>query len=138
VKPITAGQLLRNMNLDLSRLRRFGHAIARLRRMGLDNTLLQQIIAAGPDQGYQIADAILDAAHPRGEIWQLNRAEGNIHGVSRRIGETGARSQFGHGGNVTIVVKGLMMADQRQMARIIQKILADLKRHNGGADLGLA
>lgn len=135
VKPPTGAQLLRNLRLDLGRLKAFGHVLGRLRHMGLDQALISQLIAAGPDQGYQIAEAILDAG--RGEIRQLDRTENQIWQAGVGIGKTAARSHFGSGVNVIMNFNGFIAGNPRAIAREIQKLLADLRRANGGKALGL-
>jgi hypothetical protein len=135
LRPVSGRQILHNLRVDLGRLRRFGEVLGKLRRMGLDDTLIQQLIAAGPDQGFQIAEAILDAG--RSEVHALDRTERGIRRAGISIGKTAARSQFGNGVTQVINFNGFIAGNPRDIAREIRKLLLELRRSQGGKALGI-
>lgn len=91
--PASAGMVLANMRARLTAVRKFGRYLVDLKKLGLNNASLQDVIAAGPVAGSQIAAALL--AQGRRAIRQVNTLESAYGRASAQVGQVGARSQFG-------------------------------------------
>jgi hypothetical protein len=89
----TASGIVANMRAKLQQVRQFGQQLASLKKLGLNNSSLQEILAAGPDAGGQIAAALL--AQGQSAIGQVNQLERQYMAASTGVGRTAAESQFG-------------------------------------------
>lgn len=89
----TAAGITGYLSERLRKIKEFGQQLAELKRLNLNNASLQEIIAAGPDSGSQIAAALL--AEGQKAVSQVNTLEAQLSIESKRIGTTGAESQFG-------------------------------------------
>lgn len=92
-KPTTAQSVIGNMSARLATIKKFGQQLQDLRSLGLNNTSLQDIIAAGPEAGSQIAAALLKEG--ASAIGQVNDLESQLAGAASGIGDFSAQSQFG-------------------------------------------
>lgn len=93
---VTAQGVLANMGTRLEAIKKFGSQLGELRKLGLNNTSLQEIIAAGPEAGSQIAAALIAAGKdaitgPGG----VNDLENQLRFFSNAVGDIGTRSQYG-------------------------------------------
>lgn len=73
----------------------FNNVIARLKAAGLGETALQQIIAAGPETGSKIGQAILSAG--KAGIQQINTLQTTLNRAATRAGQTAANSLYAAG-----------------------------------------
>lgn len=130
---LTGGTLLSGLHAELAKIRKFNGAIRRLARLGLDKALLQQIIAAGPDRGLQMAEAILSG--PANEIGRLDATERHIQRASASLGVTAENEMYGAGRDAGRgLIRGLeaqASAIRRLMERIARDMVRTLKRELG-------
>jgi hypothetical protein len=84
--------IIRNMNKLLTKLKSFSTNVKQLATMGLDPSLLQQIITAGPMAGSRIASALV--AGGAGALSTINAGFGQASSLASEIAETGVRSLF--------------------------------------------
>lgn len=85
--------IIRNMDKLLARVRAFSTNISQLSSMGLNPTLLAQVIQAGPVAGARLA-ANLVAGGAEG-LARINAGFGEIQTLGSDIGLTGTQSRFG-------------------------------------------
>jgi hypothetical protein len=90
----SVNSITRNIKKLLERTRDFAANITSLSQQGLNNDLLQQIIAAGPMQGGRLAQALAGAGG--GVIGGLNQAFGEFGGIASDIAGVGTGSAFGN------------------------------------------
>jgi hypothetical protein len=104
--------VLGNMQAKLTAVKSFGTDLTQLRKLGLNNAVLQDIIAAGPIQGDQIAKAILNAAGGGASgVASINKANTDLMAAGAVVGNAASQSQYGMTGkqaegviNTTITV----------------------------------
>lgn len=89
----TAAGIVQQFRSRVAQVRAFGQQLRQLKALGLNNASLQQIIAAGPEAGAQIAGALL--AEGRSAISEVNTLEGQFMRAAANVGAIGAESQFG-------------------------------------------
>lgn len=92
-KSLTGKGLLADLQGKGADLGKFGALIATLRKRGVDETLIEQIVAKGPDQGIGIAQAILDGGLAL--INALNKAQWALEAQANAIGAGVATAQYG-------------------------------------------
>lgn len=92
-KSLTGKGLLADLQGKGADLGKFGALIATLRKRGVDETLIEQIVAKGPDQGMGIAQAILDGGLAL--INALNKAQWALEQQANLIGAGVATAQYG-------------------------------------------
>jgi hypothetical protein len=117
----TAKNILADVRRRLGNIRAFANAITRLKKLGLNNTMLQDLINAGPEEGLLLARAMESA----GFVKEANALQRQINVQAARVGAVGAQSQFGGPGQqvkIDIVLDG----------KTVQTALVSLKRAQGG------
>jgi phage-related protein len=87
----------------------FNTTIAKLKAAGLGETALQQIIAAGPETGSKIGQAILGAG--KAGIAQINKLQTTLNRAANQAGVTAANSLYAAG---ISAAKGLVAGLQQQ------------------------
>lgn len=88
--------ILGNMQAKLGAIKAFGSDLQRLRKLGLNNAVLQDIISAGPIQGDQIAQAILNTAKGGAAgVAQVNQAQRELVTAGGVVGDAASQSQYG-------------------------------------------
>lgn len=85
--------IIRNMDKLLSRLRTFSTNITQLSSMGLNPTLLQQVIQAGPVAGARLAASLVSGGADA--LSRINAGFGEIQTLGSEIGMTGTQARFG-------------------------------------------
>lgn len=90
---VTGSSVIASMASRLATVRNFGKQLKDLAALGLNNASLQDIIAAGPEAGSQIAAALLKDG--KSAIDEVNSLESQLGAASRDIGVTAADSAFG-------------------------------------------
>ena len=129
------------MKSYLGTLKSFGGDVAKLRKEHLNKDVMAQIIAAGPEQGDQIAKSILGG---KGGAGAVNKLWKDIQKASKGLGAQAAMAQYGgqlsqdlkHGqvsiGGVTINVSvgggkgGTLELTREQIAQIVAQVQAAL------------
>jgi hypothetical protein len=84
--------ITRNMQKLLARTRTFATNIAQLGQMGLNSTLLQQVIAAGPVAGSQLAAALVSGGSSF--IGEINSSFGEFGNLASSIAGVGTQAAF--------------------------------------------
>lgn len=92
-KSLTGKGLLADLQQKGADLAKFKGLIEQLRKANVDDSLIQQIIAAGAGQGSQIAQAILGGGLAM--VNALNKAQWELEKQANLIGAGEASSQFG-------------------------------------------
>lgn len=77
----------------LRKIKEFGKVIGDLKKLGLNNASLQEIISAGPEAGTAIATALI--AEGKKAVSEVNTLESQIRSSATSAGTLGAESQFG-------------------------------------------
>lgn len=85
--------IIRNMDKLLARVRAFSTNISQLSTMGLNPTLLAQVIQAGPVAGARLAAGLV--AGGADALARINTGFGEIQTLGSEIGMTGTQAQFG-------------------------------------------
>lgn len=128
-----SGDMLANLKSSLSQIKRFGAALKRLKKLGLAKGLLDQIVQMGPDQGLQVAEALLEG--PVSVIRQLDSTQSQINKASRGIGRQAADEMYDSGKAAGKgFLKGLEEQQkhlERLMARIAKAMIRSLRRELG-------
>jgi len=91
--PVTADGVRSYLKERLALFQALAGKVSRLRKAGLPNAFLQDVISAGPDGGNKLADALL--AGGAGFFGQLRSLDRQLNATAGAIGATGAQSQFG-------------------------------------------
>jgi hypothetical protein len=125
--------ITRNMGKLLEKTKSFASNIAKLSGLGLNSTLLQQVIQAGPMAGSQLASAIVGGGS--GFINQLNEAFnefGNLAGGIAGIGTERAFATQQTVNNYSIEVTG-GVATSSDVGRAVVNAIKDFERQSGTA-----
>jgi prepilin signal peptidase PulO-like enzyme (type II secretory pathway) len=85
--------ITRNMEKLLVKVRSFASNVSKLSSMGLDPSLLQQVIAAGPLAGARLAQTLV--AGGANALGSINAGFAEIGSLSSMIAQTGTESRFG-------------------------------------------
>jgi hypothetical protein len=115
--------ITRNMQKLLAKTRSFATNIAQLGQMGLNSTLLQQVIAAGPMAGAQLASAIVSGGSSF--VAQLNAGFAEMGSLAGSIASTGTQSAFGNAqtvNNYSIAVTGGLATSADVGAQVVKAI----------------
>jgi hypothetical protein len=88
----SVNSISKNIQKLLTRTKEFAKNITSLSQQGLNETLLQQVIGAGPMEGGKLAQALAGAGG--GFINELNQAYGEFGGIASDIAGVGTRSAF--------------------------------------------
>lgn len=84
--------IIRNMDKLLAKTKTFSQNISKLSAMGLDATLLQQVIQAGPLAGARLAEGLV--AGGAESLARINAGFGEIQGLGSEIGMTGTAARY--------------------------------------------
>src|SRR5581483_9577962 len=145
--PLTGAGILSGLKSQLNAIRNFGHDIQRLKKLGLDKNLLNQIIQAGPVQGAQIAAAILQAVgtdtggvggakgtkgHLPSIIDQLNATQAQITKASGQVASQATKAMYDSGEAAGKgMVAGLKKQEKeidKEMQRIADTLVKRIKK----------
>jgi hypothetical protein len=86
--------ITRNMDKLLVRLRSFATNISKLSGMGLNASLLQQVISAGPMAGARLAESLVMGG--AGALAAINAGYSEFGVLSGQIAQTGTEAMFGN------------------------------------------
>ncbi|MBA9005913.1 hypothetical protein [Thermomonospora cellulosilytica] len=128
--PRTAEALATALRNRLALLKEFQSDVAALARRGLSRDLLDQIIAAGPEQGAALADALLSG--PDSVIRDLNRTSKEIATTAQSLGRQSADLLFDSGRRAGAGFLEGLKAQQKDieklMRQIAEQVAATVKR----------
>jgi prophage DNA circulation protein len=129
----SVNSITRNISKLLERTKGFARSISQLSGLGLNSTLLQQVIQAGPMAGSQLASALVGGG--AGFIGQINRAYGEFGDLAGGIAGTGTTAAFGTQqtvNNYSIEVTG-GLATGSDVGRAVVNAIRDFERQSGSA-----
>jgi TP901 family phage tail tape measure protein len=132
---VYSGNILAGMKADLSSISQFTAAVKKLGHMGLRKDLLNQIIQMGPDQGLQVAEALLDG--PGKVISEMNSTQAQIAAGSTALGQAAANAMYDTGKQAG---KGFLSGLEAQESHVtammnrVAKSMAETLRRELGMD----
>jgi hypothetical protein len=129
----SVNSITKNIGKLLEKTRAFAKNIQTLSQQGLDATLLQQVIGAGPIQGAKLAEALVGGGS--GFLQELNSAFGefgNLAGSIAGVGTTGAFANQQTVNNYSIEVTG-GVATSSDVGRAVVNAIKDFERQSGTA-----
>jgi hypothetical protein len=113
--PVTGTQVKAGLAADLAQLRQFYNLIARMSKAGVAKSLVQQVIAMGPQPGISYAEAILSGGQAL--IGTLNAEEKAIGGAETKLGQEAADVQYGQS-----ITKGFLKSLDTEQATLKKKM----------------
>jgi hypothetical protein len=129
----SVNSITRNISKLLERTKGFARSISQLSGLGLNSTLLQQVIQAGPMAGSQLAAALVSGGGSF--INQINRAYGEFGDLAGGIAGTGTMGAFSGQqtvNNYSIEVTG-GLATGSDVGRAVVNAIRDFERQSGAA-----
>ena len=90
---VSADSLLGSMRDRLRQAEVFASIVGQVESMGLNKSSLQEILSAGPMDGARIAQALFEGGP--GAIAEVNALEALLSQAGTRLGDIGARANFG-------------------------------------------
>jgi hypothetical protein len=129
----SVNSITKNISKLLERTKVFAKNIQTLSEQGLNATLLQQVIGAGPVQGAKLAQALVGGGS--GFLQELNSAFGefgNLAGSIAGVGTTGAFANQQTVNNYSIEVTG-GVATSSDVGRAVVNAIKDFERQSGTA-----
>ena len=123
---VTGANLRKSMADRLAKMKEFASALKRLKSLGLNGAMIQELLDAGPVDGLEMAKAILDAGLDT--ITGLNVAQSELDTVSRNIGRFGANVAMPEFAAQVTQLQGQIATLQAKYTELskIQKIVAEL------------
>ncbi|MEW2302577.1 phage tail tape measure protein [Streptomyces sp. NPDC006655] len=130
---ITAGDVLANMQDQAAKALKFSNELAALKKKGLRADLIEQIAAAGVDQGGATADALMSANSA--QIAQLNTTQKSLKASANSTGAVVADAMYKAGiDSAKGLIKGLQSKEkaiEKQMEKIGKAMAKAIKRELG-------
>lgn len=129
----SVNSITKNIQKLLTKTKAFAANITQLSSMGLNSTLLQQVIAAGPLGGSQLASAL--ASGGSDFINQLNSAYGEFGGLASGIAGVATQQAFANAqtvNNYSINVTG-GVATSADVGRAVVNAISSYERQSGAA-----
>ncbi|MFS4103755.1 peptidoglycan DD-metalloendopeptidase family protein [Streptomyces sp. PD-S100-1] len=124
-----AGGILAGLNTRLAQLKKFGSNLTTLAKRGLNKTLLQQIITAGPESGAAYAQALVDATPA--QLTQINAAQSAITKATGAFGKDAADAMYDAGADsgkgYLAGLASTQKAIEAQMAKIAKAVQKSIK-----------
>jgi hypothetical protein len=109
---------------------RFGQLIAQLKKSGLSNTALKQLVDKGVEGGLNVAQALVDGG--KETITEVNRLQGQLDRAGSALGTIASNSFYGAG---VSAAQGLLKGLQSQQAaltaatkKIADQLVAQIKK----------
>ncbi|MFE9286719.1 peptidoglycan DD-metalloendopeptidase family protein [Streptomyces olivaceus] len=125
-----ASGILAGLNTRLGQLKKFGANLKALATRGLNKTLLQQIITAGPEQGAAYAQALVDATPA--QLKDINAAQSAISTATSAFGKDAADAMYDAGADsgkgYLTGLASQQKAIEAQMAQMAKAIQASIKK----------
>ncbi|GAB3598633.1 hypothetical protein GCM10027586_00750 [Kineococcus gypseus] len=89
----TGQTLVESLTRQLTAVQGFSRSIEQLRKLGLSQSLIDQVLDAGPGQGSQLAESILAGGSTL--VGQLNAVQGQLEKAARGLGVSAAGAAYG-------------------------------------------
>lgn len=116
---ITSAGLEAGLRTDLATIKKFNDAIRKLSKLGLNKNILNQIVQAGPADGLQIAEALLNG--PVSEIRAMNATERQITSQATAIGKESADAMYDAGKDAGKGFLSGLEHQQKQIEKLMEK-----------------
>jgi hypothetical protein len=129
----SVNSITKNIGKLLEKTKAFARNIKTLSEQGLDATLLQQVIGAGPIEGAKLAEALVGGGS--GFLQELNSAFGEFGNLAGSIAGVGTERAFANQGtvnNYSIEVTG-GVATSSDVGRAVVNAIKDFERQSGTA-----
>jgi hypothetical protein len=129
----SVNSITKNIGKLLEKTKAFARNIKTLSEQGLDATLLQQVIGAGPIEGAKLAEALVGGGS--GFLQELNSAFGEFGNLAGSIAGVGAERAFANAqtvNNYSISVTG-GVATSSDVGRAVVNAIKDFERQSGTA-----
>ncbi|WP_371612873.1 hypothetical protein [Streptomyces clavifer] len=130
---VSAGGIQAGLAEKLSKINQFARYVQSLAKRGLSKSLLQQILAMGPEQGYAYASAL--AGSSASTLKAINSTQGKINSASAQLGRTGADGMYDAGKQAGKgILTGLasqQAAIEKQMVKIAKAMEKAIKKALG-------
>lgn len=123
-EPWTIGNIQDQMTKQLLGIDAFKHNIDVLKKMGLNKTLLNQIIQAGWQQGGALAQALAHGS--ASQIKSLNETEESIIKASKQIGKDSANAMFDTGKKAGQGFLSGLKSQEKAIEALMEKIAKDM------------
>jgi TP901 family phage tail tape measure protein len=131
--PLSSGDILANYKKQAADAQKFAQQLATLRKKGLSTAIIQQIAAAGVDQGEATAAALVNA--DSSTIKQMNKTQTNMQSAANATGAAVANSMYSAGiASAKGLVKGLQSQEktiEAQMLKIAKSMEKAIKKALG-------
>jgi TP901 family phage tail tape measure protein len=131
--PITASDVLANMQNQAQQAVQFSAELEALKKKGLRADLIEQIASAGVDQGGATAQALMGASAT--QIAQLNQAQHNMKASANKTGGVVADAMYKAGiESANGLIKGLKSKEksiEKQMEKIAKAMAKAIKKELG-------
>jgi hypothetical protein len=129
----SVNSVTKNIGKLLERTKGFAENIKQLAGLGLNSALLQQVIAAGPQEGARLASALVGGGSAA--IAQLNASYGEFGDLASSIASTGTRAEFAGQqtvNNYSVSVTG-GLATGADVGRAVVNAISSFERQSGAA-----
>lgn len=124
--PVSGQSIIQGLQGRLNAITNFAGKIEQLRRAGLNKTSIDQILAAGVEEGSQYADALV--AGGQSTVTEVNRLESLITGAANQLGANGALAMYGTGQQTYDGFIAGLEADQARLEKAAKKIAKTLTK----------
>jgi TP901 family phage tail tape measure protein len=132
-RAVNANDVVEQMRDKVQQATQFAAELEQLRKKGLRSDLIQQLAAAGADQGGATALALAGAS--QGQIQQMNQMQSNLQTAANATGTAVADAMYGAGlKSAQGLVKGLQSQEaaiEKQMLKIALAMQAAIKKALG-------
>jgi TP901 family phage tail tape measure protein len=133
-----SGNLLAGMQANLGQIRAFESALKKLAKLGLRRDLISQIIQMGPDQGLQVAEALIQG--PGKVIAQMNATQHQIAAATSALGQSAANVMYDTGSQAGKGFLSGLKAQEGEMTKMMDRLaksmVTSMKRELGGGHAG--
>lgn len=127
---VYSGNILAGMQANLASIKAFNTALTKLAKLGLRKDLIDQIIQMGPDQGLQVAQALISG--PLSVISSMNTTQAQILSGSTALGQAAANAMYDSGADAgrgfLSGLQGQQAAITKMMDQIAQSMITTVKR----------
>jgi hypothetical protein len=125
-QPLTSDALEAQLRKRLADLRRFQSDLAALAKRGLNKDLLGQLIAAGPEQGGQLAAAIAKGTNTT--IAELNATSKEIAATAGQLGKDSSDLLFDAGKQAGKGFLAGLKAQQKEIVKLMTELAEQVAR----------
>ncbi|MEU8195229.1 hypothetical protein AB0C10_15760 [Microbispora amethystogenes] len=120
----TAGKVKSALSAKLQQIKAFASVIKKLAAKGLNKSILQQVIDAGPEGGTELGQAILSAS--ASDFKAINSTAAAIDKAAKAAGKTAADAMFDAGKNAGKGFLTGLKSQQKEIEKMMQTIARSL------------